>query len=210
VSPRASLGKRDLARALGALERFGLLLQHDAALPSFTGIALGEPVHGSWWAHPRANDLYDLLQVFRVKAGGLSAKLVNGKLTFVAKRLWPAVVALGRGEAGWQRDGLSKDAEAVLAYVRKRGALRADQVDFVPGVDVAKIFALLEKRLLVHAESFHSEAGSHHKLLRSWRRWCADVGYAPERCALPRAQAELETAARALAEAGGARARLPW
>jgi len=206
----AKLGKRDLARAIGELERFGLLLQHDSVLPSFTSVSVREPVRGSWWAHPRAHEIYELLQLFRVESGGLTAKLVNGKLTFVARRLWPALMAIGRGEAEWQCDGLSKDAEAVLGYVRRRGAVRADQVDFVPDVEVAKILALLEKRLLVHVEAFHSEAGSHHKLLRSWRRWCADAGYTPERRALGTARAELEAAARGLSDACGARARLPW
>ena len=206
----AKLGRRDLARALGELERIGLLLQHDPVLPSFTGVALGESIRGSWWSHPRANDLYDLLQVFRAEAGGLSAKLVNGKLTFVARRLWPALAALGKGSADWQRNGLSSDARNLLAFVRKRGAVRADQVDFVPGADLPKRFAELEKRLLVHVESFHSDAGSHHKLFRSWSRYWRDVGFAPPRLALPSATAELQRAVDELASGSHVRARVPW
>lgn len=206
----AKLGQRDLTRALGELERIGLLLQHDAVLPSFTGVALGESVRGSWWAHPRANDIYDLLQVFRVEAGGLSAKLVNGKLTFVARRLWPAVAALGRGTAPRQLEGLSADARTLLAFVRRRGAVRADQVDFVPGADLPKRFAELERRLLVHVESFHSDAGSHHKLFRSWPRYWREVGFSAPRLALPRATHELQSAVDELARGSHVRVRVPW
>jgi hypothetical protein len=206
----AKLGRRELSRALAELERIGLLLQHDAVLPSFTNVALGESIRGSWWAHPRANDLYDLLQVFRAEAGGLSVKLVNGKLTFVARRLWPAIAAVGRGSAAWQRDGLSRDARTLLAFVRKRGAVRADQVDFVPGVDLAKRFAELEKRLLVHVESFHSEAGSHHKLVRSWPRWWRDAKCLPARRTIGRALEELRIAVDELTRASHTRARVPW
>ena len=205
------LGRRDLSRALGELERIGLLLQHDAVLPSFTGVALGEPVHGSWWAHPRANDIYDLLQSFRAESGNLSVKLVNGKLTFVARRLWPALAAIGKGTAAWQRDGLSKDAETLLAYVRKRGGVRADQIDFVPGADLPKRFGELEKRLLVHVESFHSDAGSHHKLFRSWPRYWKDAGFAPTRCTADQAIRDFEEAVIELRRAAShTRVKLPW
>jgi hypothetical protein len=204
------LGRRDLARALGELERIGLLLQHDSVLPSFTGVALGEPVRGSWWAHPRANDIYDLLQVFRVEAGGLSLKIVNQKLTFVARRLWPAIAALGQGKASWQREGLSPEAVTLLAFVRKRGAVRADQVDFVPGADLPKRFAELEKRLLVHVESFHSEAGSHHKRFTSWPRFWREARVRPARVSLESATAELQAAVDELARASHVRVRVPW
>jgi hypothetical protein len=204
------LGRPDLARALAELERIGLLLQHDSVLPSFTGVVTGESIRGSWWSHPLANPIYDLLQEFRRESGNLSLKLVNGKLTFVAKRLWPALAAVGKGAAAWQQDGLSKDAETLLAFVRKRGAVRADQVDFVPDTDLPKRFAELEKRLLVHVESFHSDAGSHHKLFRSWPRYWRDVGFAPAKRALPAAQGELESATAELCRASHARVRLPW
>jgi hypothetical protein len=206
----AKLGQRDLSRALAELERIGLLLQHDAVLPSFTGVALGESIRGSWWTHPRANDLYDLLQVFRREAGGLSLKLVNGKLTFVAKRLWPALAAVGRGGAGWQRDGLSREAGVLLAYVRRRGAVRGDRIDFVPDVDLPKLLRELERRLLVHVESFHSEAGSHHRLLRSWPRFWTDASYKPPRRPLAGAIGDLQGAVDELAAGRHVRARVPW
>ena len=202
------LGRRDLSRALGELERIGILLQHDAVLPSFTGIALGESIRGSWWAHPRANDLYDLLQAFRREAGGLSLKLVNGKLTFVAERLWPAVAVLGRGRAGWQRDGLSEAAGALLLRVRRSGRLRADWIDFVDPTSLPKAVAELERRLLLHVEAFHSEAGAHHKLLRSWPRFFADSGRRPASWPGARATRALAEAVDALAE--GRRVRVPW
>ena len=44
-----------------ALDREGILLQHDQVLPSASAIVAGEPVRGSWWAHPMAHPIYDAL-----------------------------------------------------------------------------------------------------------------------------------------------------
>jgi hypothetical protein len=130
----AKLGARDLARIERELERIGLLLRHDAVLPSFTGVALGAPFRGSWWAHPRTHEIYDLMQRFHDGAGALSVKLVDGKLTCVHRRLWPPLLDAVRGSAAWQRDGLSAPARALLGLVRRRGALRSDELLPAPGV----------------------------------------------------------------------------
>ena len=38
--------------------RLGVLLETDRAFPSITGIMVREPIKGSWWAHPMANEIY--------------------------------------------------------------------------------------------------------------------------------------------------------
>ena len=40
------------------LERFGLLLFSDPALPSLVGIIVDEPLRSSWWGHPRGHVIY--------------------------------------------------------------------------------------------------------------------------------------------------------
>src|SRR5260221_4995305 len=84
--------------------RIGLLLQHDRELASFTALAAGEPIGGSWWGHPLGHDIYDLLGEFERGSGALSAKLVNGKSTFVHTRR--ARVPLLTGAASFMRGQL--------------------------------------------------------------------------------------------------------
>jgi hypothetical protein len=48
--------------SLNALQRIGLLLKADPALPSVTTIVAGEPVRGSWWAHPAGRRIFQTLR----------------------------------------------------------------------------------------------------------------------------------------------------
>src|SRR5438874_3325997 len=50
--------ERALEQAHATLERIGLLLLSDPALPSLVGLIVGEPLRTSWWGHPRANVIY--------------------------------------------------------------------------------------------------------------------------------------------------------
>src|SRR5207302_3602205 len=87
-----------------ALEKYGLLLLQDKKLPSAVGIITGEQVSGSWWSHPRANEIFRKLQALDVV---LTVKLIAGKVTFVHKRLQPSVAAVGRAREPWQMRVLS-------------------------------------------------------------------------------------------------------
>ena len=65
--------------ALAELRRRGLLLAHDALFPSLTRLTIGEPIRGSWWAHPLSNDVYMVSQ----HCGEVAmVKLVSGKETY--------------------------------------------------------------------------------------------------------------------------------
>lgn len=206
----ARLSHRDLARVEREFERLGLLLEHDQTLSSFTALALGEPIRGSWWSHPRTHEIYDLLQVFKHGSGSLEVKLLNGKVTFVHPRLWPALLDVARGRGAWQRQDLSKSARSLLGVVQRRRAVRADQVRALPPKQQSAAIRELELRLLVHTTEVHTETGAHRKLLRTWARWCADAEQPFRRGPSRLARAELEEAAHGLASDGAGRIRLPW
>jgi hypothetical protein len=199
-----------IARVEREFERIGLLLRHDAHLPSFTALVVGAPVRGSWWAHPRAHEIYDLLQEFDRGSGALFAKLVNAKITYVHRRLWPALLGVAGTGAAWQRDGLSSAARAVLEQVEREGAVRSDQLQALPRSERTAAVNELETRLLVHSASVHTETGAHRKLLRTWSRWCADRGEPISALASDRAQQELTDAAEQLSVASGRAVKLPW
>jgi hypothetical protein len=201
--------QRDLARAERTLERIGVLLRHDARLPSFTGAVVGGPFRGSWWAHPRTHEIYDLLQRFHRRSGALAVKLVDGKLTYVHPRLWSSLLGVARSAASWRR-GLSPDARSVLAAVRRRGALRSDELEAMPPRRRTAAIGELEERLLVHSASVHTETGAHRKRLQTWGRWCAEAGVSVAPLPAAAARAELEAAVTRLAAGTGLRPRLAW
>lgn len=80
---------------MAALVEHGMLLESARGpLPNVAEMIAGEPISGSWWSHPRShaifaeiNDLADSPDVVRMR-------LVNGKVTLVHRRVWPALVRL--------------------------------------------------------------------------------------------------------------------
>ena len=79
----------------GLLEEHGILLEAaQGPIPSLTELVVGEPIRGSWWGHPAGDEIFRATRALRDSPDVLVARLVNGKVTFVHRRLWPAVVRL--------------------------------------------------------------------------------------------------------------------
>jgi hypothetical protein len=175
------------------LRRDGILLQHDAVLPSATSMIAGEPVEGSWWSHPLANEIYDALQPLHHEA--TSVKLIVGKVTLVHRRLWPELVAIGRARQRWQLDRLSPTSTKTFEAVRKRR--RAITVgEAIPSYDKKAQQAAvrdLERRLLIHSEEVHTEAGSHAKYLQTWAAFARVNGVPPPLPSASSARATFES-----------------
>jgi hypothetical protein len=81
------------AKVRRSLERLGLLLLQDKKLPSVATIFAGEPMAKSWWSHPRGNEMFRCLN--EIEDEVLATRLINGKVTFVHRRLWPALAGAG-------------------------------------------------------------------------------------------------------------------
>jgi hypothetical protein len=62
------------------------------AVPSLAEAIAGGPIRGSWWAHPKANDIFLCSRAIRKSADVLVCRLAGGKVTYVHRRLWPALV----------------------------------------------------------------------------------------------------------------------
>ena len=62
--------------------------------PRLTEAIAGEPIGGSWWAHPQGRAIYAVLRHLSADPAVLVCRLVNGHLTLVHRRLWPALVRL--------------------------------------------------------------------------------------------------------------------
>src|SRR5829696_294437 len=92
------------------LEQYGLLLLQDKKLPSVAGIIVGETLSRSWWSHPRAQEIFACLE--KIEDEVLSTKLIARKVTFIHRRLWPAIAAIGESNEPWQTRGLTPSSAA--------------------------------------------------------------------------------------------------
>lgn len=79
----------------------GVVLESaQCSVPSLARAVAGEPIRGSYWAHPKANDIFLCSRAIRKSADVLVCRLLGGKVTYVHRRLWPALVRLaGRLDA---------------------------------------------------------------------------------------------------------------
>ncbi len=205
-----------LRRVFDELKRTGLLLLSDARLPSVAGLVAGEPVRGSWWAHPNSHAIFRVAGKVTVHPDVLPSKLVSCKVTLVHRKLWPALFAVATAGEAWQSRGLSPLGRLLLRRVRKYGVLRTDRLPRSRGLSVKALgqaARALEQRLLVFGAEFHTERGSHAKRLETWehlsrRRRLRASGW--KKMPPESAKRILETMAASLETRFGAEVSLPW
>jgi len=61
-------------------------------VPSLANAIAGGPIRGSWWRHANSQDIFVLTRAVRNSPDVLVCRLVDGKITYVHRRLWPALV----------------------------------------------------------------------------------------------------------------------
>lgn len=82
-------------QALALVKKSGVVLESArGAAPSLAETVAGGPIRGSWWSHPKANDIFRCSRAIRQSPDVLVCRLVGGKVTYVHRRLWPALVRL--------------------------------------------------------------------------------------------------------------------
>ena len=92
-APRGAAGS--VAAAIAFVEAHGVVLvSAKGPAPRLVEAIAGEPISGNWWSHPRANAIYNVLAEVTESRQILVCRLVNGKVTLVHRRLWPALVRL--------------------------------------------------------------------------------------------------------------------
>jgi hypothetical protein len=198
-----------------ALERFGLLLEHDKELPSVTTIVAGEPIAGSWWGHPLGHQIYELIGQFSERSGVLWTKIVNGKVTYVHPRLWSAFLTIADADPAARLAQVSTEAAALYASVKKHGPLRADAPQVPPALsskprELSKAIRALEGRLLVQTDSLHTESGAHVKVLRTWSQWRGEHAVRVEPLPVADAKVALDAALAGLCRGSASKPKVPW
>jgi hypothetical protein len=84
-------------QALGFAKAHGITLESGhGPVPTLAQKIAGEAIRGSWWAHPKSRVIFRCSRALRESRDILVCRLVGGKVTYVHRRLWPAVVRLAR------------------------------------------------------------------------------------------------------------------
>jgi hypothetical protein len=82
-------------QALAFVEKHGVVLQAARGpVPSFAEFVAGERIRGSWWGHPRGHEIFRLTEAVTDSGQVLVCRLIDDKVTYVHRRLWPALVRL--------------------------------------------------------------------------------------------------------------------
>jgi hypothetical protein len=85
------------AEAISFIHEHGVVLASAIGpVPRLTEAIVNGPVKGSWWAHPKSRHIFAVLQAVADSDDVLVCRLVNGKVTFVHRRLWPALVRVAK------------------------------------------------------------------------------------------------------------------
>jgi hypothetical protein len=83
--------------AIAFIRRHGIVLEGGRGpVPSLAEAVAGAPIRGSWWGHAKGRQIFSLTRAVRDSADVLVCRLVDGKITYVHSRLWPAVVRLAQ------------------------------------------------------------------------------------------------------------------
>jgi hypothetical protein len=93
------------AQALAFVRKHGVVLESARGpVPTLAEHAAGEPIRGSWWGHPKGHEIFALTRAVRASKAVLVCRVVDGKVTYVHRRLWSALVRLS---AEFPRDNLA-------------------------------------------------------------------------------------------------------
>src|SRR5688572_22975958 len=82
-------------QALAFVKKFGIVLESGRGpVPSLAATIAGEPIRGSWWGHPKGDTIFVCSRALRNSKEVLTCRLIDRKVTYVHRRLWPALTRL--------------------------------------------------------------------------------------------------------------------
>jgi hypothetical protein len=80
---------------LAFVEKHGVVLQAARGpVPSLAEAIAGGPIRGGWWGHPKGREIFRVADAVTDNEQVLVCKLIDGKITYVHRRLWPALIRL--------------------------------------------------------------------------------------------------------------------
>ena len=120
--------------AMDWLREQGVVLQSARGpVPNLAEQVARERIRGSWWGHPSGHEIFNVLEDLLASSDVVATRLINGRVTLIHRRVWPALVRLdGRFPA--------ERLAAVDEVHTASGAHRAISVPFpewVPAEDIS-------------------------------------------------------------------------
>ena len=171
-------------------------MKQDKVLPNVVTLMTGESLRMSWWSHPRAQDIFNMLDILSDHPDVLLTKLISGKDTFIHRRSWSDFVAVAISKEKWQMNLLPSEPAKLLDEIESHGfVLRSGPA--------AKE---LQKRLLINAKQIHTTSGKHSFMLQSWKLWLDEHPVALND-SVENARVRLEDIVQ---NSGGSISLLPW
>jgi hypothetical protein len=81
--------------AIAFVERHGVVLQAARGpVPSLAEAIACEPIRGSWWGHAKGGQIFRAARAVCESPDVLVCKLIDNKVTYVHRQVWPALVKL--------------------------------------------------------------------------------------------------------------------
>ena len=100
--------------AVALVRRHGVVLEGARGpVPNLAEAVVGERIPGSWWSHSKGQEIFRLTRAVRDSDDVLVCRLVGHKITYVHRRLWPALVRLA--------DAFTRDDLAALHEIHTSG-----------------------------------------------------------------------------------------
>jgi hypothetical protein len=83
------------AAGLAFIRRHGIVLEAARGpVPNLAETVAGERIQGSWWGHSKGHEIFRLTRTIRSSRDVLVCRLVRHRISYVHRRLWPALVRL--------------------------------------------------------------------------------------------------------------------
>ena len=63
-------------------------------MPNLAEQVTGERIRGSGWGHPSGHEIFNVLEDLLATSDVVATRLINGRVTLIHRRVWPALVRL--------------------------------------------------------------------------------------------------------------------
>lgn len=85
------------SQAIEYVKKHGIVLESaHGTLPNLAEAITGTRIRGGWWAHPKGKVIFRLTRAVRDSDDILVCRVMHGKITYVHRCLWPALVRLAK------------------------------------------------------------------------------------------------------------------
>lgn len=99
--------------AIEFIAQHGIVLESaKSSIPNLADTVAGEAIVGSYWGHPKGDQIFLLTRAIRSSEEVLVCRLVDGKVTYVHRRLWASLFRL--------RDSFDKKDLAAINEIHTR------------------------------------------------------------------------------------------